>query len=143
MKYIFYIMSFLLIDSSFAQEIHVPASPLCGWDSLKMRMDYPNIAARAGLEERAEVSFNIDSTGDVSQFTIHRKEKPEEPIQNIFENCIMKAFQSTKWIPEKIDGKPRQCTLFFTIDFLMPSNIHQYHFLFEAHPILQYEQIGH
>jgi hypothetical protein len=120
MKYIYILFTiFLLYNISYTQQYPIPPSPMCGWDSLKSRINYPNLARIAGVEEQVYVSFNVDTSGAIANIIIHRQNNFTVTISDNFQTAIISALKSTKWIPEKYQGKTRRSNLSLSIDFIV------------------------
>lgn len=93
--------------------------PECGWDSLKARISYPDLALRAGLRAAFLVDIEIDSLGTMTKLDF-------EPFQGqstsgssdnacllrdtdslfIFE-AVIPALSGLKWRAGQIAGKPK------------------------------------
>ncbi len=90
------------------------AQPVCGWDSLRNRIVYPDLGVRAGLDERVTVRITIDAHGNID--TIQFSE-----FNKVFLETIKNAIFSTTWFPAFRDGNPIKSTLSIPIIFQIHS----------------------
>jgi len=110
----------------FAQETDAPDSarpyPFGGWDSLALRIQYPELARRANIQGCANVHFAIDSAGAFMD-SIHVDGCPL-----VFIEPIRKAIRSTRWCPAYFRGKPVNLGLSFPIHFVVKGEPYDYGF---------------
>ena len=99
----------LFVSVAYSQDGLVEARPEIGWDSLKSLIVYPEIARRAGIEDIARVSVEIDSLGNVTSVDFGG--------YGIFSNSVKSTLQKVKWIPETYNGKMRASEVVFDVQF--------------------------
>ncbi len=99
----------LLVSFGYSQDALVEAKPEIGWDSLKSLIVYPEIARRAGVEDIARVSVEIDSLGNVISIGFGG--------YGIFSNSVKSTLRKIKWIPEMYNGKKRSSEVVFDVQF--------------------------
>ncbi len=99
----------LLVSFGYSQDALVEAKPEIGWDSLKSLIVYPELARRAGVEDIARVSVEIDSLGNVTAIDFGG--------YGIFSNSVKSTLRKVKWIPETFYGKKRASEVVFDVQF--------------------------
>ncbi|MDP1676868.1 MAG: energy transducer TonB [Bacteroidota bacterium] len=99
----------LLVSFGYSQDALVEAKPEIGWDSLKSLIVYPEIARRAGVEDIARVSVEIDSLGNVTSIDFGG--------YGIFGNSVKSTLRKIKWIPEMYNGQKRASQIVFDVQF--------------------------
>jgi hypothetical protein len=119
----------LMASPCYPQHKYTPAAPICGWDSLRSRIIFPELFIRACVESLVEVSFSIDTTGAMKDVKLHPVNEKE--IHSQIEETIMKALRSTGWTSEKIDGISQNCTINLNVDFVLTGGC-QHHFIIEG-----------
>jgi len=93
------------------------AHPRIGWDSLKTRIGYPEIARRAGIQAIAYVHFMIDSTGQAQNIDVVAPE--------MFISQVKNAVQLEKWFVDNSDKRQRSNWYTLEIQFKLeqPENL--------------------
>ncbi|HAP35368.1 MAG TPA: hypothetical protein DCQ28_05285 [Bacteroidetes bacterium] len=99
----------LLVSFGYSQDALVEAKPEIGWDSLKSLIVYPEIARRAGVEDIARVSVEIDSLGNVTSIDFGG--------YGIFSSSVKSTLRKIKWTPETYNGKKRASEVVFDVQF--------------------------
>lgn len=104
-----FISILMAVSFVYSQDALVEAKPEIGWDSLKSLIVYPEIARRAGVEDIARVSVEIDSLGNVTSIDFGG--------YGIFSNSVKATLRKIKWIPESYNGKKRASEVVFDVQF--------------------------
>ncbi len=99
----------MVVSFAFSQDALVEAKPEIGWDSLKSLIVYPEIARRAGVEDIARVSVEIDSLGTVTAIDFGG--------YGIFSSSVKSTLRKIKWIPETYNGRKRASEVVFDVQF--------------------------
>ena len=128
MKYRCILIFFFLLNISLAQENPISASPMCGWDSLKSNMIYPELMRRAGIEKKVYINFTIDTTGVINNVLFSRENIKSDTASNIFEEVVLRVIKSENWIPKKHHGKSMCDEITLEVDFELISDNYR-HFL--------------
>ncbi len=105
----FCISVLLLVSFCYSQDAMVEAKPEIGWDSLKSLIVYPEIARRAGVEDIARVSIEIDSLGNVTSIDFGG--------YGIFSSSVKSTLRKVRWVPETYFGKKRASEVVFDVQF--------------------------
>jgi len=112
------IIAFLFIAAlcSSAQTMNItqPARPSEGWDKLKSKIVYPEIARRAGVEGTSNVAVKIDSVGHVIDVIISG--------YPIFSSPIEQAVKNAAWKPAMEGTKAHESSVFFDVQFQFRSS---------------------
>ena len=69
-------------------------TPEIGWDSLQAKIEYPELARRAGLEGTVDAVVYINASGIVDSIRI-------QSTAEIFVQPVEQALRSTKWVCPK------------------------------------------
>ena len=99
----------IFVTFGYSQSKAVEASPVMGWDSVKSLIVYPEIARRAGVEDIARVSVEIDSLGNVTSIDFAGA--------GIFSPSVKSTLRNVKWIPETFNGLKRASQIVFDVQF--------------------------
>jgi hypothetical protein len=109
----------------FGQESIRWAEPTCGWDSLRSRIQYPEIAVRSGYRTALLASVEIDSSERIRTIYIvpfvmsisGNKRDSLNFLDSVFVHAIVKALHSTKWSSKSINGKKTSSRIEFPFIF--------------------------
>ncbi|MFA6540242.1 MAG: energy transducer TonB [Bacteroidota bacterium] len=118
MKYLLVFAAGILISlssSTLASERpkNDPARPEIGWEAFKSMIPYPEIAKRAGVQGYSNASVKLDTAGAVLSVSISG--------YGIFDKPIEEAVKKVQWLPELDNGKPRETTVIFEVQFQLKS----------------------
>lgn len=91
-----------------------PARPSAGWDVLKSKIAYPEIARRAGVEGTSNVAVKVDTSGNVVDIIISG--------YPIFNGPIEDAVKKVSWTPERDGMKVHSSSVFFDVQFQFRSS---------------------
>lgn len=101
--------------------LYQQAYPAIGWDSLKLRIIYPDLCNRAGVTGAYNAFLDIGSGGQILSSRI-------EPLNynhvnnrgdSYFVSALKSAIHSTTWTPAFVKGKPVRSELTVPVMFLL------------------------
>ena len=105
---------------------YVSPSPVIGWDSLRAKLKYPEIARRAGVEGFVKVRVGFDSSGKIRQIENTIGNAGME-ISFLFET-VAELLRSESWHPALKNDQPVEASevfqFLFYIGELTPILIH-------------------
>lgn len=61
---------FFVFQISLLGQDTIDPSPQCGWDSLKLKIRYPDLALRVGYRTALIASIDVNSKGNIEQVNI-------------------------------------------------------------------------
>lgn len=108
-KVIAVLFTVALLSSAQPMKNIQPARPSDGWDVLKSKIVYPEIARRAGVEGISNVAVKVDSSGNVVDIIISG--------YPIFNGPIEDAVKKVLWTPEREGMKAHSSSVFFDVRF--------------------------
>ena len=102
--------------SAVTAQISIRVAPVGGWEVFKNRVEYPELAKKAGLTGVVFAKLWVDSTGAVDSVAVESCYEMDRKA-GILGEAVSKAIRATSWSPASYAGKSRNSFVFFPLVF--------------------------